>query len=99
MGNTKVDLVRDLEEVAQEIMDETTLNKIMRIVRNAERGMYHDFDSELATPKMQLHVDLLAAGLTEIDKKMQNGDYDDESPTSEQEKELMESLLNERRKN
>lgn len=91
MGSTKVELVKDLEDAIK--AGKQPAWKIGNIMANAQKGMYHDFDSELATPKMQLHADLLEVGLVEIDQKMQNGDYDDEEPTPEQEREMMQDLL------
>lgn len=81
MGNTKVELVQDLENTTP------TLERD-EIIQKARAGYYHDFESPYATPKMQLHMDLLAAGLKDIDQQMQNGDYDDESPSPEEEKRL-----------
>jgi len=89
MGSTKIELVNDLEK---SIISNEMYPKVKKIIENARHGYYHDFDTPIATPKTQLHLDLLDAGLTEIDKKMQNGDYDDESPTPEQEKEMFKSL-------
>ncbi len=89
MGSTKKELVQDLENT--EIGNEQH-SKVRAIIEKAESGYYHDFDTPIATPKMQLHTDLLDAGLVEIDKKMQNGDYDDESPTPEQEKKMLADL-------
>jgi len=93
MGNTKIDLVKDLESA---VIGEEQLLKVKTIIKNAKDGYYHDFDTLIATPKIQLHFDLLDAGLVEIDKKMQNGDYDDEYPTQEQEKEMFNDLVKER---
>lgn len=73
MGNTKTDLVRDLEN---SVISNEMLPKLNAIIKKAKEGFYHDFDTPIATPKMQLHFDLLDAGLTQIDHKMQNGDYD-----------------------
>ena len=89
MGSTKIELVDDLNK---SIISNEMFPKVKEIIEKARRGYYHDFDTPIATPKIQLHLDLLDAGLTEIDKKMQNGDYDDESPTPEQEKDMVKSL-------
>jgi hypothetical protein len=95
MGNTKKDLPEDIVAtlyLGKSDYSEYQIKKANEIVERAKEGYYHDFDSELETPKIQLHKDLLDAGLVDIDKKMQNGDYDDESPTPEQEARLMELL-------
>lgn len=93
MGNTIVDLPRDLIQPHKESADKPARQlKIKTIIEKAKRGVYHDFKSDLATPKMQLHFDLLDADLVEIDQKMQAGDYDDEPPTEEESRELMEAL-------
>ena len=94
-GSTKVELVADLEEALTHIKVPKIANEVFRMIIKAKNGYYHDFDSQLATPKMVLHNDLLALGLVEIDKKMQNGDYDNEAPTKEQEKELFDTLKDE----
>lgn len=90
MGNTKTDLVRDLEN---SVISNEMHPKVRAIIEKAKDGFYHDFDTLIATPKMQLHLDLLDAGLNQIDQKMQNGDYDDEEPTPAQEKEMIDSLV------
>lgn len=91
MGNTKVDLVADLEEVLDtRDMTQVRYQKTLKIIAKAKKGYYHDFDTPLASPKIQLHIDLLDVNLPDIDQKMQNGDYDDESPTPEQQKELLD---------
>jgi len=84
-GNTKIDLVKDLENTKPSIERD-------EIIQKAKIGYYHDFESELALPKTQLHLDLVKAGLFDIDKKMQNGDYDNESPSPEENKRLMDLL-------
>ena len=89
MGSTKIELVQDLENTA---IGNEQHSKVRAIIEKAESGYYHDFDTPIATPKIQLHTDLLDAGLVEIDKKMQDGDYDDELPTPEQEKRMLTDL-------
>jgi len=93
MGNTKVDLVRDLKvKMVEEYYSEEKVEAIDKMISRAQRGYYHDFETELAAPKMQLHKDLLSLGLDELDKKMQQGAYDDESPSPEEAKRLMDLL-------
>lgn len=94
MGSTKVELVKDLQmALTRHDLTEIQRKSIKVMIQLAKKGHYHDFDTELATPKMALHKDLLSVGLTDIDQKMQNGDYDDEAPTPEQERELMNNLM------
>lgn len=93
MGSTKVELVKDLLAKLKQKLPKEQADAIALMAIRAEKGYYHDFDTDLPVPKMQLHADLLTVGLEDIDQKMQNGDYDDEAPTPEQEKELMASLL------
>lgn len=50
--------------------------KYAKIIKRCRRGHYHDFASNVAMPKMEMHNDLLAAGLTDIDKRMQDGEFD-----------------------
>lgn len=92
MGNTKVELVKDLAEKLKQKLPTEQANAIAEIMMRAESGYYHDFDATIAAPKIQLHMDLLAVSLDDIDKKMQNGDYDDEPPTKEQEEEMFEQI-------
>lgn len=95
MGNTKKDLPEDIVAtlyMGKREYSEAQIKRADEIVERAKTGYYHDFDSELPAPKMQLHADLLEAGLVEIDQKMQNGDYDDEHATPEQEEEMLEQL-------
>lgn len=50
--------------------------KYAKIIKRCRNGHYHDFATKAATPKMDMHHDLLEAGLTEVDQRMQNGDFD-----------------------
>lgn len=85
MGDTKNDLVKDLEEKPpSEIRD--------AIIERAKKGIYHDFDSPLVGPKIQCAEDLKAAGFTDLVSKVIDGDYDDERPSVEQEEELRSQL-------
>jgi len=93
MGNTKVDLVRDLKvKIVEEDFTEQQINNIEQLISNAEAGHYHDFESPIEAPKMQLHLDLTMAGLLDIDKKMHQGAYDDESPSPEEARRLMDLM-------
>ena len=42
----------------------------------AKAKYYHDFETTLACPKMQLRADLLAAGYDDMAEKVIEGDYD-----------------------
>jgi len=50
--------------------------KYKKIIARCRNGHYHDFATKAATPKMDMHTDLLEVGLTEVDKRMQEGDFD-----------------------
>lgn len=50
--------------------------KYEKIIKRCRNGHYHDFATKVATPKMDMHTDLLAVGLTDIDKQMQDGEFD-----------------------
>ncbi len=50
--------------------------KYVKVIKRCRNGHYHDFASKVAMPKMDMHNDLLEVGLTNIDKQMQNGDFD-----------------------
>lgn len=51
-------------------------DKYARLIKRCRNGHYHDFATKVATPKMDMHQDLLAVGLTDIDKRMQEGEFD-----------------------
>lgn len=50
--------------------------KYAKVIVRCQNGHYHDFATKSATPKMDMHNDLLAVGLTDVDQRMQNGDFD-----------------------
>ena len=81
MGSTKKELVEDLTRKPPSATQ-------VALLKRAAAGHYHDFDTPLAAPKMQLVEDLRAAGFSDLADKTINGDYDDESPTIEQAEEL-----------
>jgi len=85
MGTTKKELVEDLWKKPYSL-------KRAYIEQRAKAGVYHDFDSELATPKIQLVADLQAAGFVDLAQKVVDGAYDDESPTLEQIEEMRQEL-------
>lgn len=78
MGSTKIELVKDLQmALTRHDLTEVKRMAIKVLIKMAKAGRYHDFESDYAAPKMQLHKELVAIGLTEIDQKMINGDYDE----------------------
>jgi len=82
VGTTKKELVRDLWAKPYSL-------KRAYVMKRAIDGVYHDFDSELETPKMQLVLDLTAAGFGDLADKARNGD---EKPTPAQIEEMRQEL-------
>lgn len=85
MGTTKKELVEDLWKKPYSLTRAT-------IEQRAKRGDYHDYDSDLATPKMELVRDLRAAGFDDLAEKTIDGAYDDEHPTAAQLEEMRQDL-------
>jgi hypothetical protein len=81
MGSTKKELVEDLRKKPRSL-------KQSLIMSLAAAGHYHDFDTKLEAPKMQLAKDLREAGFEDLALMAINGAYDDEYPTPEQAEEL-----------
>ncbi len=50
--------------------------KYAKVIVRCRNGHYHDFASTSVTPKMDMHRDLLEIGLTDIDARMQDGEFD-----------------------
>lgn len=50
--------------------------KYSKIIVRCRSGHYHDFATKVAFPKMEMHIDLLEVGLTDVDKRMQDGEFD-----------------------
>jgi hypothetical protein len=50
--------------------------KYKEIIERCRNGHYHDFATKVAFPKMEMHTDLLAAGLNDVDERIQNGEFD-----------------------
>lgn len=46
------------------------------IIKRAKDGYYHDFETPVATPKVDLHNHLLAAGYEDLAFKVTQGNYD-----------------------
>jgi hypothetical protein len=84
MGSTKKELVDDLLRKPYSLERD-------RILQEAYAGGYHDFDSELATPKVQLVQDLRGAGFEDLAQRTIDGAYDEE-PTAEQVEEMRQQL-------
>jgi hypothetical protein len=85
MGTTKKELLEDLWKKPYSL-------KRVEIEKRAKRGDYHDFDSELAAPKIALVDDLRAAGFEDLAQKTIDGAYDDERPSVEQVEEMRKEL-------
>lgn len=85
MGTTKKDLVEDLWKKPHSF-------KRGLILKLAKAGHYHDFDTKLEAPKMQLVADLRAAGFDDLAQKTIDGAYDDEYPNAEQQEELRREI-------
>lgn len=64
-----------LLKVADEL-EQKDATKYATVIERCRNGDYLDFGSQHATPKMLMHKDLLEVGLTEIDQRMQDGDFD-----------------------
>lgn len=74
--STKTKLVMDL--MSRLLGTDTQFGpQIQDIIYRARAGWYHDFESELVTPKMQLVIDLKQAGLDDLVEKVKLGDYDE----------------------
>ncbi len=73
MGNTKVDLVRDLGERPKSRRRDA-------LIALAQVGYYHDFESDVATPKIQCVIDLTKAGFNDLATKVRHGEYDEPPP-------------------
>ena len=50
--------------------------KYKKVIHRCRTGYYHDFATKTSFPKMEMHKDLLEVGLTDVDERMQNGDFD-----------------------
>lgn len=88
MKSTKVELVAALIE-AQKRAKKRSQNLVYVIAR-ARNGKYHDWESDLDMPKVQLVADLVACrgvDLSDIVAAVQDGEYD-ETPTQAQLEEL-----------
>ncbi len=50
--------------------------KYAKVIKRCRAGHYHDFAAKVATPKMDMHNDLLEVGLADVDQRMQDGEFD-----------------------
>lgn len=88
MASTKVELVKLLSE-KQKALPKRSHN-LAYVIERARAGKYHDWESDLDTPKLQLVSDLLACkGVDVLDIiEMVKEDVFDEDPTPAQLEEL-----------
>jgi hypothetical protein len=49
---------------------------LKNVIRNARKGYYHEFDSDLVFPLAVLKADLEAHGFTELAQKVVEGEFD-----------------------
>jgi len=76
MADTRIHLVKELE--ARLPRGNTSITSdLLQIIAKAKAGYYHDFESPVATPKMELVKDLRDVGFTDIASRVINGDYDE----------------------
>lgn len=69
--SSKTTLVQDLEAKPQS-------RRRDRLIQLARRGHFHDFETSLATPKIELRNALLALGFDDLAQKTIEGAYDDD---------------------
>lgn len=69
-------LIEDLENAKTYNFD--IIVEIDNIIELAKNGTFHDFRSQVATPKILLFEKLRTIGLNEMADKTINGDYDDD---------------------
>ena len=82
MANTKIELVKELENIVsqREAIGVTDNSKIKVIIEKAKKGVYHDFETPLATPKVQLVSDLKEVKLKltdDIAQRVVHGEFDE----------------------
>ena len=81
---TKTKLVEDLQNKPRSLARDA-------LIERAKAGFYHDFESDQATPKLQLHRDLKKAGFHNLAEKAKRGVYDDD-PTEKQIQDALDAL-------
>ncbi len=90
MASTKNELVAVL--IAKQKSLPKRSHNLAWVIERARNGKYHDWESDLATPKLQLVMDLKRCpGCEEIIKQVMD-DVFDESPTPAQLEELRAQL-------
>lgn len=62
--------------VLAEELEAKDAEKYKKIILRCRNGHYHDFATKAAFPKLDMHTDLLEVGLVDVDKRMQDGDFD-----------------------
>lgn len=68
--STRETLVAELRKLPRTIWRDV-------VIRRAERGSYHDFDSHLALPKVELVRDLDRAGFRGLAERARAGEFDE----------------------
>lgn len=76
--NPKYDELADkLEILRGQTMSSQRKSKLQIIIDRCRKQQYHDFNSDFATPKMQMVEDLRAADLNIEAQEVINGNYDE----------------------
>lgn len=88
-GDTKTTLPADLETKPPDYVRD-------QLIKRARAGHYHDFETQLASPKLTLYKHLLQCGYQDLAQKVRDGGYDHESPTEAEKDEMMRGLLGEK---
>lgn len=92
MASTKIELVAILRE-RQKALPKRSGN-LAWVIERARNGKYHDWDSDLDTPKLQLVTDLRSCkkvDLEDVIARVVDGEFD-EDPTVAQLEELREEV-------
>lgn len=75
--STKKELVQELFKIIKADGGHPQAYLIGNIAAQAQKGYYHDFESPLATPKIQLVSDLRGVGLQDLAKRVIDGEFDE----------------------
>lgn len=92
MASTRVELVALLREM-QRALPKRSAN-LAYVIARAQKGKYHDWDSDADAPKVNLVRDLLAVkacDFSDLIARIKGGEFD-EDPTDEQLEELREEI-------
>lgn len=76
---TMTRLLRDLRSKPKDSLRDEFITK-------DEAGVYHDFRSEAATPKVDLDADLRRVGYEDLVRACRRGEYDDEQSEEDRER-------------